>query len=73
MTYRAINPSRLTPHQGVAFDHVAGSLEMHFTPLLYGCNQIHVDAGTILSDPMVFLRLIDGYVSPSILRFDSNV
>ena len=43
---------------------------MHFTPLTQGCNQIHVDAATILSDPMDFLRLIDNYVSPSILRFD---
>jgi hypothetical protein len=48
---------------GVAFDHVAGSLEMHFTPLLFGASQVHVDAGTILSDPVLFLRLIDQYVS----------
>lgn len=67
MASRAITPLRLTSHQGVAFDHVAGSLEMHFTPLVQGCNQIHVDAATILSDPMVFLRLIDDYVNPSIL------
>ena len=58
---------------GVAFDHVAGSLEMHFTPLMHGCNQVHVDAATILSEPMVFLRLIDDYVNPSILPFDSQV
>ena len=56
----------LTVHPGVAFDHVAGSLEMHFTPLMHGCNQIHVDAATILSDPMTFLRLIDDYVRASI-------
>ena len=35
---------------------------MHFTPLMHGCNQVHVDAATILSDPMTFLRLIDDYV-----------
>lgn len=40
---------------------------MHFVPLMQGCNQIHVDAATILSDPMVFLRLIDDHVGPSIL------
>lgn len=68
-----INSPRLTPHQGVAFDHVAGSLEMHFTPLIQGCNQIHVDAGTIVSDPIVFLRLIDDHVSPSILPLDSKI
>jgi len=45
----------------VAFDHVAGSLEMHFTPLLFGSRQVHVDAGTILSDPLLFLRLVDQY------------
>lgn len=39
---------------------------MHFAPLLQGCNQLHVDAATILSDPMAFLRLIDDYVRPSI-------
>jgi acyl-CoA synthetase (AMP-forming)/AMP-acid ligase II/thioesterase domain-containing protein len=45
----------------VAFDHVAGSLEMHFTPLLFGASQVHVDAATILSDPILFLRFIDEY------------
>ena len=44
---------------GVGFDHVAGSLEMHFTPLLFGASQIHVHASAILSDPLRFLRLID--------------
>ena len=39
---------------------------MHFTPLMHGCNQIHVDAATILSDPMAFLRLIDDHVRASI-------
>ena len=46
---------------------------MHFTPLLRGCNQVHVDAATILSDPVQFLRLIDDYVRPSILCFNSQV
>jgi hypothetical protein len=41
---------------------------MHFTPLLWGASQVHVDAGTILSDPVLFLRLIDQFVSLSSYR-----
>ena len=47
---------------GVGFDHVAGSLEMHFTPLLYGASQLHVHASAILSDPLLYLRLIEEQV-----------
>ena len=54
----------LIAREGVALDHVAGSVEMHFTPLMYGCNQVHVDTATILSDSTYFLRLIDDYVRP---------
>ncbi|KAF9230294.1 atromentin synthetase [Melanogaster broomeanus] len=43
----------------VGFDHVAGSLEMHIAPLLYGAPQLHVHASAILSDPLRFLRLIE--------------
>ncbi|KAG9312428.1 atromentin synthetase [Chiua virens] len=43
----------------VGFDHVAGSLEMHITPLLYGASQLHVHASAILSDPLRYLRLIE--------------
>ncbi|KAG1743825.1 atromentin synthetase [Suillus lakei] len=43
----------------VGFDHVAGSLEMHITPLLYGASQLHVHASAILADPLRLLRLID--------------
>ncbi|KAH7920992.1 acetyl-CoA synthetase-like protein, partial [Leucogyrophana mollusca] len=43
----------------VGFDHVAGSLEMHIAPLLFGASQLHVHASAILSDPLRFLRLID--------------
>ncbi|KAF8435471.1 putative quinone synthetase [Boletus edulis BED1] len=43
----------------VGFDHVAGSLEMHFTPFLYGASQLHVHASAILSDPLRYLRLIE--------------
>ncbi|KAH7886559.1 putative quinone synthetase [Phlebopus sp. FC_14] len=43
----------------VGFDHVAGSLEMHITPLVFGASQLHVHASAILSDPLLFLRLLD--------------
>ncbi|OAX38735.1 atromentin synthetase [Rhizopogon vinicolor AM-OR11-026] len=43
----------------VGLDHVAGSLEMHMAPLLFGTSQIHVHASAILSDPLRYLRLID--------------
>ncbi|KAG1769937.1 atromentin synthetase [Suillus placidus] len=43
----------------VGFDHVAGSLEFHITPLLYGASQLHVYASAILADPLRLLRLID--------------
>ncbi|KAG6335181.1 hypothetical protein ID866_3907 [Astraeus odoratus] len=43
----------------VGFDHVAGSIEMHITPLLSGSSQLHVHASVILSDPLRFLRLIE--------------
>ncbi|KAF8546344.1 atromentin synthetase [Imleria badia] len=43
----------------VGFDHVAGSLEMHITPLLYGASQLHVHASAILSDPLRYIRLIE--------------
>ncbi|KAL4064658.1 hypothetical protein V8B97DRAFT_1987513 [Scleroderma yunnanense] len=43
----------------VGFDHVAGSIEMHMTPLLYGASQLHVHPSAILSDPLRYLRLIE--------------
>ncbi|KAG2346155.1 atromentin synthetase [Suillus weaverae] len=43
----------------VGFDHVAGLLEMHVTPLLYGASQLHVHASAILVDPLRLLCLID--------------
>ncbi|KIM60237.1 hypothetical protein SCLCIDRAFT_1217003 [Scleroderma citrinum Foug A] len=43
----------------VGFDHVAGSLEMHVTPLLFGAYQIHVHSSVILADSLQFLRLLD--------------
>ncbi|KAI6131781.1 atromentin synthetase [Pisolithus thermaeus] len=43
----------------VGFDHVAGSIEMHLAPLLYGASQLHVHPSAILSDPLRYLRLIE--------------
>ncbi|KAH7884191.1 atromentin synthetase [Phlebopus sp. FC_14] len=43
----------------VGFDHVAGCLEMHITPLLFGASQLHVHASAIVSDPVLFVRLLD--------------
>ncbi|KAI6156976.1 atromentin synthetase [Pisolithus tinctorius] len=43
----------------VGFDHVAGSIEMHLAPLLYGASQVHVHPAAILSDPLRYLRLIE--------------
>ena len=48
-----------TVRTGVGFDHVAGSLEMHITPLLFGAYQLHVHASVILADSFQFLRLFD--------------
>jgi len=50
---------------GVGFDHVAGSLEMHITPLLFGAYQLHVHASVILADSLQFLRLLDEKVNYS--------
>ncbi|KAG9312397.1 atromentin synthetase [Chiua virens] len=43
----------------VGFDHVAGSLENHMTPFLYGASQLHVHPSVILSDQLRFLQLIE--------------
>lgn len=43
----------------VGFDHVAGSIEMHLAPFLYGASQLHVHPSAILSDPLRYLRLIE--------------
>ncbi|KAG1879971.1 atromentin synthetase [Suillus subluteus] len=52
-------PSESRVLNWVGFDHVAGTLEMHVTPLLYGASQVHVHASVILSDSVRMLRLID--------------
>ncbi|KAG2357723.1 hypothetical protein BDR07DRAFT_1490376 [Suillus spraguei] len=52
-------PSEYRVLNWVGFDHVAGTLEMHVAPLLYGTSQVHVHASVILSDSVRMLRLID--------------
>ncbi|KAG1730106.1 atromentin synthetase [Suillus paluster] len=52
-------PSEFRVLNWVGFDHVAGALEMHVTPLLFGASQVHVHASVILSDSVRLLRLID--------------
>ena len=54
---------KLILRAGVGFDHVAGSIEMHIAPLLYGAPQLHVHPSAILSDPLRYLRLIEEKVS----------
>ncbi|WP_217712100.1 non-ribosomal peptide synthetase [Kitasatospora sp. NA04385] len=52
---------RLTPADTsmnwVSFDHVAALLECHLLPLWAGCRQVHVQPGTVLGEPLEFLRL----------------
>ncbi|AGH87391.1 AMP-binding protein [Ralstonia nicotianae] len=45
----------------ISFDHVAALLEAHLLPLSVGAAQIHVDSAPILSDPLLFLRLISDH------------
>jgi acyl-CoA synthetase (AMP-forming)/AMP-acid ligase II/thioesterase domain-containing protein/acyl carrier protein len=43
----------------ISFDHVAALLEAHLLPLYAGATQLHIDSAAILTDPLLFLRLID--------------
>lgn len=43
----------------ISFDHVAALLEAHMLPVYVGAAQIHVDSSVVVSDPLMFLRLID--------------
>ena len=42
----------------VGLDHVAGLVEIHFCALYARLGQVHVQASDMLSDPLVFLKLI---------------
>ncbi|KAL2050996.1 hypothetical protein ABVK25_008742 [Lepraria finkii] len=43
----------------VGLDHVASMLEIHLQGVYLGVDQIHVQASDMVSDPSLFLRLID--------------
>lgn len=45
----------------ISFDHIAALSEAHLLPLYAGATQLHADPMAILSDPLLFLRLIDRY------------
>ena len=45
----------------ISFDHVAALLETHMLSLYVGAKQLHADAKSILSDPLLFLRIIDRF------------
>ncbi|KAL4066498.1 hypothetical protein J3A83DRAFT_4189806 [Scleroderma citrinum] len=43
----------------VRFDHVAGLIKMHMTPLLCSASQLHIHPSAILADPLHYLCLIE--------------
>lgn len=45
----------------IAFDHVAALLEIHMVSQYVGTHQVHIEPSAVLSDPLRFLRLIDGH------------
>jgi acyl-CoA synthetase (AMP-forming)/AMP-acid ligase II/thioesterase domain-containing protein/acyl carrier protein len=45
----------------ISMDHVAGIIEGHLMPLLLGATQINVQTSAILSNPSLFLRLIQDH------------
>ena len=42
----------------IGLDHVANLTEIHLQAMLLGAEQIHVQASDLLSDPLLFLRII---------------
>lgn len=40
-------------------DHAAGLIEMHIRPMFVCAQQLHVSAASIISDPILFLRVIE--------------
>ncbi|KAL4064037.1 hypothetical protein J3A83DRAFT_4376998 [Scleroderma citrinum] len=52
---------------GVRFDHIAGLIKMHMTPLLCSAPQLHVHPSAILADPLCYLHLIEETVSTASL------
>ncbi|MDI1490447.1 MAG: putative NRPS-like protein biosynthetic cluster [Ramalina farinacea] len=42
----------------IGFDHVASMVEIHLCAMQAGLNQVHVAAGEVIKDPLLFLRLL---------------
>lgn len=42
----------------IGLDHVGSLTELHLTAMLAGCDQVHVPAADVITDPLVFLRLL---------------
>ena len=45
----------------IAFDHVAALLEVHMVSQYVSATQVHIEPAAILTEPLLFLRLIDRY------------
>lgn len=43
----------------IGMDHVANLTEIHLHAMWLGANQVHVQAGDVIANPLTFLRLID--------------
>jgi acyl-CoA synthetase (AMP-forming)/AMP-acid ligase II/thioesterase domain-containing protein len=42
----------------IGLDHVGSLIELHLTAIVAGCDQVHVETGEIIADPLTFLRLL---------------
>jgi acyl-CoA synthetase (AMP-forming)/AMP-acid ligase II/thioesterase domain-containing protein len=42
----------------IGLDHVGSLIELHLTAMVAGCDQIHVPTYEIVTDPLLFLRLL---------------
>jgi acyl-CoA synthetase (AMP-forming)/AMP-acid ligase II/thioesterase domain-containing protein/acyl carrier protein len=45
----------------IAFDHVAALLEVHMISQYVSAAQLHIESAPVLTEPLLFLRLIDRY------------
>jgi len=45
----------------VSLDHVVALIEAHFLPLYLGATQLQASPGLIITDPLLFLRIIDSF------------
>lgn len=51
-------PDNLSALNWIGLDHVASLVEIHLQAMYLGCNQVHVQAADVISDPALFLNLI---------------